>query len=162
MCRAVVCFAIGARLISQVICFSSINRMCFFSSVTFVVVCNTRDHLWVLSGGFQLLESIHQIIGELTSLLGSYEIVFDYSVLMPPDKSVWGLNWFRNSGELPVQVFSFTPIETSLQAMWREHCFTLRQAFKISHVKHTIAESVFFSSGYKGSHKTMQTQRSAL
>lgn len=91
-----------------------------------------------------MLESIHQVIVKLTSLLGSYEILFDHSVLMPPDKSVSGLNCFRNRGELPVQVFSFTPIEASLQAMWRERCLTLRQAFKISHVKHTLAESVFF------------------
>lgn len=153
-----------AELTSEVICFSSINRMWFFfflSSVTFVVVYNTRVHLWVLSGGFQLLESIHQITGKLTSLLASYEILFDRSVLMPPDKSVSGPNWFRSCGELPVQVFSSTPIEMSLGAMWRERCFTLRQAFKISHMKHTIAESVFFSSDYKRSHKIVQTQRSA-
>jgi len=62
--------------------------MCFFSSVAFAVVYKTLDPLRVLSGQFQLLESIHQIIAELTSLLGSCEILFDHSVLMPPDKSV--------------------------------------------------------------------------
>lgn len=50
-CGAVLYTAKGAGLLSQVICFSSVNRIqiyFLFCSGTFVVVYNTLDHLQVL------------------------------------------------------------------------------------------------------------------